>query len=192
MELYIFVLREQPGIKVLVKFIQDQFANCMILYLPNLARGALMSTLSAASIIHEFNKPIIVDLCDIDFKSNINIQGMFGESNVKAVLPVFQSNSEIFSYAVLDTSNPSVVIQTVEKKKISEWASAGVYIYRDLNSLLVAAQDSIEFHYHYEYNNNLFLCPSLNGLIRKGFKVIAVKVDDVNYDLGIIKNEGKK
>lgn len=174
----IFVLRDTKGCAEVETLLKDNFKGCRIVKLSDLTIGALFSCLSACSLIKNFNSPIIFDLADIFFDSEFNIAGIFSDKNIGAILPVFKSDNEKYSYAALN--DKAEVLKTREKIVISYNASAGVYIFNNIKTYLSAVVDSIENFSEYSFKDSLFLCPAMNGVIKAGLKVKAEFVSNIN------------
>ncbi|XER09398.1 hypothetical protein SRRS_50240 [Sporomusa rhizae] len=115
-----------------------------------------------------------MDLSDIIFQGDFNPVEIFREDPcIGGIIPYFISRNPQYSYLEL---SGQWVRQTAEKKVITEAASAGVYFFRDAPLFLEAVADSLRFDKLYSYNNNMFLCPAMNGIIRSNKLVQAVQV----------------
>lgn len=95
-----------------------------------------------------------------------------------AFLPLYVNASGKSSYAQIDDFR---VIRVEEKKLISCYASAGIYGFRDAESLfdVIAMSFSGPPHRNGEY----YLGPVINGMIAQGARVIPTSVTS-KYDLG--------
>ena len=143
--------------------------------LSELSKGALFSALAGVSLITNPNIPVVIDLADIGFDWIEDPMSVFIDAKVHGALPIFSAQDPEFSYAKVVEGR---VLETVEKKVVSEYASAGVYLYRDLSAFYLAAAETIMDRSLY-FNEAAFLCPSLNGLIRKDLLVKALTVKNV-------------
>lgn len=173
----IFILRDIEQSKTFKDYINKFFPESKIVTIPDITRGALMTIISGLSLIKNFEEPIIIDLIDIvykvkDYKS---IESTLQKSNSSAIIPYFKSDNNKYSYLVIDKSNK--VIKTKEKDVISDNASAGTYIYKNISTLLSSINYSIKNEEKITYNNLIFVCPSVNGLIEKGKLVKPIEVD---------------
>lgn len=172
-----FVLRDTEGTDKVIAYLQEEFHGCNFVLLSGFSRGALLSALAGAALLGNYNQPVVVDLADIVFHCAINPVKIFSENPfIGGIIPYFNSNNPQYSYLEL---SEQWVRQTAEKKVISDAASAGVYFFRDLPLFLEAAADSLRFDKLYSHNNNMFLCPAMNGIIRRNKLVKAVLVQDV-------------
>ncbi|SDF43762.1 hypothetical protein [Sporomusa acidovorans] len=172
-----FVLRDTEGTEKVISYLQEEFSGCHFVKLSGLSKGALLSALAGAALLNNYDQPVVVDLVDIIFQSELNPVEIFANNPfIGGIIPYFKSNNPQYSY--LEMSGQWVK-QTAEKKVISNAVSAGVYFFRDLPLFLEAAADSIRFDKLYSYNNTMFLCPAMNGIIRRNKLVKAVPVQDV-------------
>jgi len=175
----IFLIRDMEQLDELKNFLTSHFPKSKKVILPGFTKGALLTALSGVSLITDFLEPIVVDLVDIFFKSNIDPINYFN-NDVKTVglIPYFKSNNPGYSY--LDLDNNGLLIRSREKQVISDNASAGVYFFRNISVFLSAVIYSINNEKEISYKDNLFLCPSFNGVIENGFNVYSFEVE--SYD----------
>lgn len=175
----IFVLRNTEHTQAFEKYIKDTFPGCKIATISHLTGGALMTALAGASLVHDFNEPVCVDLVDILYTVELDdsITGFFKKnSEYYGIIPCFEDNYDKYSYLQIKDNK---VLRTAEKQVISNVASAGTYFFRDLPTLLEATAGSIENKDEYAYKGSLFMCPSYNELIRKGKEVAPLFVSNV-------------
>jgi NDP-sugar pyrophosphorylase family protein len=171
----IFVLRD-VGLHTqkMKRFLEDRFPFARAVILSHLTHGAPMSALAGLSLASDFKAPVVVDLCDIYFDTDFDLDRHFAQHpEVDAVVPSFQSNDSKFSYLELDGMN---VRKAREKMVISSSASAGVYIFRDAAAYFRCMTFCIETPEYCKIGSSYFVCPSVNGLIRDGRQVHAVTV----------------
>jgi len=172
----IFVIRNFEQLDKLELFLKSNFPKKRHVIISELTKGALMSVLAGAALVNDFSEPIVVDLVDILFSSNLSPVEIFNENkSINGIIPYFHSDNPKYSYLKLD-ENSNVTV-TREKEVISNYASAGVYFFNNLQTFLNAAIFSINQFAEVAHNDLLFLCPSYNGIITKKNKVKAVKVN---------------
>lgn len=164
---YVFIFQANSPYQPLTDLLDQRFPGNRKVFLSTYSGGALYSALAATSMIQNPNEHLVVDLIDIAFKWPSNPFLQFKNPEVGGILPVFTSHDPGYSYAVIQDG---FIQETKEKVVISEHASAGVYIFRDLPRFLLAASGSIADKSLY-FKNIAFLCPAMNGLIRAGQKV---------------------
>jgi hypothetical protein len=88
-------------------------------------------------------------------------------------VPVFTADEGCYSYLRIEGGR---VIEAREKLVISDNASAGVYMFRDVQTFLRAASHSIDHRDTLSWKGALFICPMVNGVIAAGQEVLAPHV----------------
>jgi dTDP-glucose pyrophosphorylase len=171
----IFVIRNFEQLGELQNLLQSNFPQSKQVIISESTKGALMSSISGASIIKDFSEPIIVDLVDILFSGDLDPEEIFNQhESIAGILPYFISDNPKYSYLELDEN--SNVLRTREKEVISKYASAGVYFFKNLQTLLQSAIFSMDNFHEVSFNDLLFLCPSFNEIIENKNTVKAVPV----------------
>lgn len=184
----IFVVLDGDKKKQLIEFLSNRYPKCHFVVISAISRGALLSAIAGVSLIHDFASPIIVDLTDIIYTWSVDIQKEFSQNQLLgAIVPYFRSSQSKYSYLAIQDG---FVHGAVEKKVISSNASAGTYVFRNLSTLLAAAADSLEFEHLYSVKSNMFVCPSLNGVIRNKRTVLASEVQNIEEVSLIFHKEG--
>jgi len=174
----VFIIRSMPRAAELRELLSSAFLSSRIVEIPDTTRGAVLSVLAGISVIKDYDEPIIVDLADIFFNCDIDINNIFlNQRNITGVIPFFESDNSKYSY--LKINDHGEVLRTVEKSVISKFASAGVYIFRKMSCFLSATSYSVDNRTKVSHNNMLYLCPSFNGIIGKNQVVKALKVTDI-------------
>lgn len=172
---YVFVLREVARLSELVDYLRATWPGCRIVTLSNLTGGALFSVLAAMALVKP-DEPVIVDLADILFSSGpSDPEALFAGEGHGAIVPVFTSSEDCYSYL---TIFDDLVTEAREKQVISDNASAGVYMFRDIKVFLRAAAHNIDHRETMSFRNILFICPMVNGVIAGGDTVVAPYVED--------------
>lgn len=166
---YIFVLRQVPELDVLSDYLSRTWPGCRIVILSDLTGGALFSVLAAMALVAP-DEPLIVDLADILFSEGPEDPAALFSEDCGAIVPVFTSNESCYSYLKTEGGK---VIEAREKVVISDKASAGVYIFRNIQVFLTAAVHSIDHRETLNYRGVLFICPMINGVIAGGHSVVA-------------------
>jgi hypothetical protein len=195
---FIFIVKSSQYLEEFKNFLKKEFLDCKIVEISSFTKGALMSSLAGLSMIEDFNKPIAFDLIDIDFKvaKDFSITNEFlKDPKLGAILPYFKSDNMQYSY--VDINSDGYIKEAKEKKG---WnfnnqktpfgnASAGVYFFRNLPTFLSGLKDSIINYDKYNHLGNLFLCPAVNGVIKRGNLALAFEALKVNSISLLLKNE---
>lgn len=160
------------------EYLENWYQGCSIVYLSVWSRGAAMSSLAGLSVLSEFCKPLIIDLADIIYKCNINIEkALQASTSIGGIAIVFDSDNPQYSY--LACSSNGEVVKAVEKKLISSHASAGTYIFRDSQTFLRATAHAIENESSQTHNSLFYVCPLFNGVLAQGKQVKLEQAFDV-------------
>lgn len=172
---YVFVIREVPRLSELDSYLRATWPGCRIVTLSDLTGGALFSVLAAMALVKP-DEPLIVDLADILFETGpTDPEALFARECLGAVVPVFTSSEDCYSYLAIVNG---LATCAREKQVISNSASGGVYIFRDVQVFLRAAAHNIDHRQAMSVRSILFICPMINGVIAEGLTVLAPHVDD--------------
>ena len=135
---YTFVLKEcEEARNFYFNHLCRNYPNSSAVYLSCFSQGAALSALAGISLNQDFSDPLIIDLADIIYTSNINVTKFFADNLDSAGLALaFKSSNPCYSY--LECSTNGDVIQSAEKRVISEYASVGTYVFRDCSIYLRA------------------------------------------------------
>jgi len=177
---YIFVILDGELAREFAElYLRKWFINSSFVFLSEATKGAALSSLSAISIIKDFNSPLIVDLGDIGFYTKLNIENLFlNNKECGGIALSFYSSNPIYSYFYCQ-DNSDFVQQAIEKKVISNHASAGTYIFRNSRVFLKAVSHSLEFPHLNTHDNLFYVCPLFNGVIAAGYSVQRVEIESI-------------
>ena len=156
-------------------YLKKWFGNSKSIYIPSFTCGAAFSSLIGVSLAYtKSDMPIMIDLADIYFESNFI---PYQKKEKDGFAFYFESNDPIYSYLKVDDYEN--IIETKEKKVISNKASAGVYCFPSSSSFIKSISYSILNSKKLTFNNLHYVCPLLNSLIASNIKVIPIKVKNV-------------
>jgi NDP-sugar pyrophosphorylase family protein len=176
---YSFVLYDcQEARRFAHDYLSHWYKGCSVVYLSAFTRGAAISALSGLSVLDEFCQPLIIDLADIIYNSNINIEQVLeADQSIGGIALVFESNNPQYSYLASDSNGQ--VVEAAEKRVISDQASAGTYIFRNCATALKAVAHAIENESSQTHNNLFYVCPLFNGVLAQGKQVALARVFDI-------------
>ncbi len=177
---YIFILNNNAASQYFVEnYLLKWFNNAKVVYLSDYTRGAAYTILAGLASIKNTSEPLIIDLADIYFTLPTNSK-MKRDAFTRhdGVALYFNSKLPIYSYFQFD--NHGYLEYAAEKKSISNNASVGVYIYKDMATYLFSFYNSIPLENDLSYNNNVYVCPIFNGLVSNGKIVKGYHVDNVH------------
>lgn len=143
--------------------------NFKIITVEKAPQGAACSVLTAIDFINN-NNPLIVANGDqiIDEKIDefiINAR----KSNASGYIMTFEASHPKWSFVRLNKNKE--VIETAEKKVISNHATVGIYYFKQGKMFVSAALSMIEKNIR--FNNEFYVCPSYNELILQGEKILS-------------------
>lgn len=158
--------------------LSEWYENSSVAYISEFSRGAALSILPGMSTLKEFCHPLVVDLADIIYESNINIHQTLGsDSAIGGIALTFYSQNPQYSY--LEADENGLVIRSAEKKVISDEASVGTYIFRDCATVLNAVAHAINNETSQTHNSLFYVCPLFNGVLAQKQKVLLERVSGV-------------
>jgi hypothetical protein len=175
----VFVLREGDELREIREAVLGWFPGCRIVTLSHLTKGALLSALAGAAAITKLDEPLIIDLADILYGADVNIEERFdADPTTGAIATYFDANDSCYSYF---TFAPDGSVEfAAEKKVISRNASAGTYIFRTTGHFIAAAGRSLtQTRDELLVGNALFVCPVLNSVMRQGLRVLPIPVRNI-------------
>ncbi len=172
----IFILLDEHEKKHKVsKYIDSIFSdyiNIEYLFLKEQTRGQTETVFKAKDKINLNNRLIIFNI-DTNFYSSTLKTNL--QKKCDGLVGVFHSNDVKFSYAKIDKEK---VLETAEKKVISNNALTGLYMFNNPLSFLEAAEKS--FQMKLTINNEYYIAPLYNFLIQKNKYIIIDRVDNIN------------
>ena len=176
---YSFILYDCQVARLFARdYLKLWYKNSSIVFISRFSRGATLSALAGLSVLSNFDHPLIIDLADIVFNSDVNIKCLFEESpNVDGIALFFESTNPQYSYLNCDSSG--YLVEAAEKKVISSHASTGTYIFRHCGSFLMAVAHAIQNESSQAYRDLFYVCPLFNGVIDQGKQVLLAPVFNV-------------
>lgn len=162
--------------------LSEWYPGASVTFLSHSTRGAALTALAGMASSIDIIEPIIVDLADILYVSNLDPAAMFKENpNCGGIALTFPSNDPAYSYLRLDAQG--TIVEAAEKRVISNNASAGTYVFRDLPTYLRALAFTLENEASQAYRNVFFVCPLFNGVLDQRKTVLMESVWDVEAKL---------
>lgn len=156
----------------------EWYPKSTITFLSNYTRGAALSALAGIVMGQDHSEPITVDLADILYQSTLDPVARLAESrNIGGIALTFFSSNPAYSYLRLNSKGH--VIEAAEKRVISEYASAGTYVFRNTSIYLRALAHSLENEAAYAFSGLFYICPLFNGVLHQGIDVVVEPVANV-------------
>lgn len=161
--------------------------NVEIVGINGITEGQVCTVLKAKELINN-DDPMMTANSDqyIDFDINDYLEEM-KHRNLDGMIMTMKANDPKWSYA--KTNKEGLVIETAEKKVISEDATVGIFNFKKGKDLVRAAEQMIKDNIR--VNNEFYTCPCYNYLIKEGQKIGIYGIgEEYNgmYGLGIPKD----
>lgn len=136
--------------------------------------GAACTVLTTEDLINNDEDMLTCD-CDqfFDCPEFENLRKLAIKNNWGGLVPTFEKDSPAYSYVKLDENGNA--IETAEKKIISTHAAVGIYYFTKGANFVWAAKEMIKKNIR--YNNEFYMCPLYNELIKRGdvVKIVPTK-----------------
>jgi dTDP-glucose pyrophosphorylase len=148
--------------------------NLTFTYLPSITRGQAESALIAAASL-DSDEPLLIYNIDTMFRSKTLKKSLL-RKDVDGVIGCFYATDPRYSYARLD--NEGYVIETAEKRVISDLALTGLYHFNHAGDFVDVAKFAIE--QNRRVNNEFYIAPLYNDLIARGRRFIVDPVLEIH------------
>ncbi|MFA3760742.1 hypothetical protein [Yersinia sp. 2466 StPb PI] len=171
-QLVCVVLKEHVVQHNIINRVKFYYPEVEFVILDSVTDGALDTALCGLDIINN-SLPVLVNDCDQAFEINgLNeyINNLLPNGEISAYLCHFNSDSPSYSYALYDKG---YLIQTAEKRIISNLAISGAYVFADKN-IIIQNHDKYKLECDYE---ELFISGIYNVLIEQGKKVKGIQLN---------------
>lgn len=165
---FVFIARELFDTKT---FIENEcqllgIKNYNIVSLKNTTQGQAETVLKGieGALIPESESILIfnIDTFRFGYTYPLNLEQWDG------YIEVFKGSGSNWSYAKTENSDSTKVIETAEKKEISDNCSTGIYYFRTAKMFLDAYQENLQTE---EGKKELYVAPLYNLLIKKGKEI---------------------
>lgn len=165
---FIFIVKKEHYDKYSLNYLLNLIApGCEIIQVEESTRGAAETVLLAKEYINNEDPLVIVNSDQfIEWNSNEFFYAMAADECDGGIV-TFNSNHPKWSYVKL--GNEGFVIETAEKKPISNIATVGIYYYRKGKDFVKYSKQMIEKNIH--LNGEFFVCPVYNEAISEGKKI---------------------
>ena len=176
---YSFILADEPETRKFANnSLTDWYPKSVVTFISDYTCGAALSALAGMATSKSVAEPVIVDLADILYSSTLEPTTLLEKhANCGGIALIFKADNPAYSYLRLDPSGSFE--EAVEKRVISNNASAGTYIFRDMATYLRALAHNLENEQSQSYRNLFYVCPLFNGVKHMGKDVILETVTNV-------------
>lgn len=151
----------------LVPKLKSMAKNVEIIGIDGITEGQVCTVLKAKHLIDN-DEPLMTANSDqyIDFDINDYLSVM-DDKSLDGLIMTMKADDPKWSYAKTDKGG--FVVETAEKKVISENATVGIFNFRRGKDLVRSAEQMIADNIR--VNNEFYTCPCYNYLIREGKKI---------------------
>ena len=184
---YTFILKDAVETRMFVDLhLRHWYPLATVVFLSAFTRGAACSALAGVACQNDMHTPLIVDLADILYTTNLNVlDRLHGSPCCGGLALTFQSTNPSYSY--LRTDDKGKVVEAAEKHVISSHASAGTYIFRNTIVYLKAMAYALADEVNQTYNGLYYVCPLFNGVLLQGMGIEMIGVENV-IDIKVEEN----
>jgi NDP-sugar pyrophosphorylase family protein len=172
----IFVTRKEDSEKYyLTNTLQLLVPDAVVVPVSGNTSGAAVTALLAIEEMNEEKSLLIINGDQIIEKNLLELVNKM--KDVDAGVVVFRSVHPRWSFVRCDEDG--YVVESAEKRPISNLATAGFYYYKKAGSFIEAAKRMILKGSH--VNNAYYVCPVFNEMILDNKKIIVTKIEDKEY-----------
>ena len=187
-KLIFIVLREHVEKHEIDKKILEYYPEAQLKVIDKVLNGAVLTCLEGVELIDNDN-PILFNDCDHTFLSDSFYKYCLKKdfTNIDGALLTFTSNDEKYSYISFDKKNN--VIETKEKKVISNQAICGAYYFRNKEIFKISANEYLHNCSYEEY----FMSGIYNIIIKNKMKIKSFSTDlHISFGTPVEYEESKK
>ena len=160
-------LEDHLGGGSLSKDIDDRFSQYspVIVPLRGVTEGQACTVLEAREYI-DSEIPLLIFNADTQCETDLDTVLPDLKPEIDGLFGVFEAQGDMWSFARVDSSG--MIVETAEKRRISKWASTGLYHFRSGRTFLRGAQAMIKANDR--VNGEFYVAPIYNHLIEAGGK----------------------
>lgn len=175
-KLIFICLAEHLSDRALQRDIQTRYAQHepVIIPLDHVTEGQACTVLTAGELINN-DEPLLIFNADTYCRTTLGQALESLSPRVDGVLDVFRASGDRWSFARVDGEGR--VLETAEKRRISEWATTGLYYFRRGADFVRHAEAMIAANDR--SNNEFYVAPVYNRMIAEGADIRANPVDQI-------------
>lgn len=168
---FIFITRDLPKVEdFIINMVQKLgIKSHSIIILPQLTRGQAETALMAEPHLSSNDSILIYNIDTFVHPNELKTQDIKGDGWI----PAFKEKGTRWSFLKVDEENR--VIETTEKKRISEWCSVGAYYFKYFKVFKEYTFETLDSKLKETY-----IAPIYNKLIKNGMKIFMKKIHNHN------------
>ena len=192
--LIFLLLKEHVDEHQIDKELKKIFGNSIkIIIVDQVTEGAVCTALLAKEFINN-EEPLVITDSDHFIEGKTHFEKIKKHPEADGVIPVFYATNPKWSFSKLNEDG--FVEEVAEKKTISKNANIGVYYFKKGSYFVKAAEEMIKENDR--VNNEFYVAPVYNYLIRKGRKILLSRPkfvcglgtpEDVEKFIGLLKSK---
>ena len=171
----IIILREEEDSKwSTAKVIMNQFPKVKIIKIKKPTKGAMLTALFASDYIADDEIVIVVSgdaFVDQDLEEPIKL---FNDIDVSSIVVTFNDLNPRWSYIIVNDNNE--IIDIAEKEAVSEIATTGIFMFRNIKVLIDCVFLSLEARFM--RNDEYYMSTALAALLSEGLVVKEFRLAD--------------
>jgi dTDP-glucose pyrophosphorylase len=155
-------------------FLKDKFGDDIKIVISETdTEGTVCTCLLAEEFLNN-DSPLVITTLDVYFEPIFSMDLI--NPSVDGTILVFKSDNPNYSYSKIN--DEGFVIETAEKKVISDLSSIGLYYFKSSKDFLDYSKKMV--NENIRTNNEFYVCPLYNLLINDGKKINTLLFDKCN------------
>ena len=168
----VFIIRKEHVVNHSIDlFLKNKFGNDIVIVIAENYTEVTISTCLLAEDFLNNNLPLVITTLDVYFEPIFNMDLI--NPSVDGTILVFKSDNPSFSYSKIN--DEGYVIETAEKKVISDLSSIGLYYFKSSKIFLEYSKKMV--NENIRTNDEFYVCPLYNLLINDGKKIDTLLFD---------------
>jgi len=171
----VFIIRKEHIVNHnMDSFLKDKFGDDIEIVISETdTEGTVCTCLLAEEFLNN-DSPLVITTLDVYFEPIFSMDLM--NPSVDGTILVFKSDNPSYSYSKIN--DEGFVIETEEKKVISDLSSIGLYYFKSSKDFLDYSKKMV--NENIRTNNEFYVCPLYNLLINDGKKINTLLFDKCN------------
>lgn len=171
----VFIIRKEHIVNHnMDSFLKDKFGGDIEIVISETdTEGTVCTCLLAEEFLNN-DSPLVITTLDVYFEPIFSMDLI--NPSVDGTILVFKSDNPSYSYSKIN--DEGFIIETAEKKVISDLSSIGLYYFKSSKDFLDYSKKMV--NENIRTNNEFYVCPLYNLLINDGKKINTLLFDKCN------------
>lgn len=136
-----------------------------------LTKGQLETVYNAKEYFN-LEDSLVIFNCDTYFQSH-SLTMLMADKDIEGIIPCHKESGDCWSFCRTKSENDNLVVAVAEKVRISDWASVGLYYFKDIKKFLHFTEQELSNKISTEY----FVAPLYNKYLANGERIVINRVD---------------